>query len=69
MKAEEVVLIAAVGASAGAVSRKLGLTTGNSAFDAVIGLAIAGIGWFMDYDGAGDFIEGYGVGYFFDSVL
>ena len=70
MKAEEVVLIGASGAGAGAVVHgKLGLSTGNAMIDAVIGAAIAAVGWYLDYDGVGDFVEGFGVGYFLDSVL
>lgn len=70
MKAEEVVLIGAVGAGVGAVVHgKFGVSTGNAMFDAVIGAGIAVLGWYLDYDGAADFIEGFGVGYFMDSVL
>lgn len=70
MKSEEVVLVGAAGAAVGAVAHgKLGLSTGNAVFDAAIGAGVAVLGWYLDYDGVGDFVEGFGVGYFFDSVL
>ena len=70
MKSEEVILIGATGAAVGAVAHdKFGMTTGNALLDAAIGIGIAAAGWFTDYDGGSDFIEGAGIGYFFASVL
>lgn len=70
MKSEEVVLIGAAGAGTGAVIHgKFGLSTGNALLDVVIGGIVAAIGWYMDYDGVGDFVEGLGVGYAFDAAL
>lgn len=70
MKSEEVVFIGAVGAGTGAVIHgKFGISTGNAVLDVGIGVAIAAIGWYMDYDGFGDFVEGFGVGYALDAAL
>lgn len=70
MKSEEVILIGATGAAVGVVAHdKFSMTTGNALLDAAIGIGIAAAGWFTDYDGGSDFIEGAGIGYFFASVL
>ena len=63
-------MIGAVGAGTGAVIHgKFGLSTGNALLDVAIGVIVAAIGWYMDYDGVGDFVEGLGVGYAFDAAL
>lgn len=70
MKAEEVSLIGGIGAVSGALIReKTPLKTGNAIIDAVVGAIILGAGWFMDMDGIGDFVEGFGVGYLVDSII
>ena len=69
MKQETIVIIASIGAGAGAASRNLGLTTGSAILDAGIGLALAAVGYFTSYNGGSDFVEGFGVGVFLDSVL
>ena len=68
MKSEEVVLVAAVGAGSGAVAHQF-LSTGNALYDVAIGAVLAVAGWYTEYDGVSDFVEGFGVGYIFDSVL
>ena len=69
MKSEEVVLISAVSATAGAVAHQSGLTTGTAWLDAAIGVGLAAVGWYLDYDGVGDAVEAFGVGYFLSAVL
>lgn len=68
-KNDEVALVASVGAVMGAAARGVGLTTGNQYADAAIGAAIAGISYYLDMDGITEFGEGFGVGYFFSSIL
>jgi hypothetical protein len=69
MKGEEVAIVASVGATVGVLSRSIGLTTGNTIIDAGIGVGIAALGWYLDYDGVGDAVEGFGIGYFLGAVL
>lgn len=69
MKSEYVVLVGSVGAASGAVAHSSGFTTGNAYIDAGIGIVIAAAGFFTDVDYASDFAEGFGIGYFLDSVL
>lgn len=69
MKSEEVVLVAAVAAPIGVIAHSSGLTTGNNLYDAAIGIGIAVAGWYLDYDGVGDAVEAFGVGYFLSAVL
>lgn len=70
MNSEEVVLIGSIGAGVGAVAHdKLGISTGNALYDAIIGLVVAGVGYYTKYDGISDGIEGAGIGYFLSSIL
>ncbi len=69
MKAEEVSLIAGIGGVSGYAVKKAGIGTGNELIDAIIGAGLAGLGWFMDMDGVGDFVEGFGVGYFAGALI
>ncbi len=69
MKAEEVTAIGAVSGVGGYVANKFGIRTGNDLLDAGIGLALAIVGWFMDYDGVGDAVEGFGLGYFAGALV
>ena len=69
MKAEEVVLVAATGAGVGAAARNVGITTGNVLYDVVLGGVIAFLGWYTDYDGISDFVEGFGIGFALDAAL
>lgn len=70
MKSEEVVLVGATGAAAGAVVHdKFNVSTGNAMLDAAIGIGVAFAGWYTNYDYVSDAVEGFGVGYFFASVL
>ncbi len=69
MKAEEVSLIGAIGGVSGYATKKAGISTGNDIIDAGLGLLVAGFGWFMDMDGVGDFVEGFGVGYLVGALI
>ena len=69
MKGEQVALVAAFGAGIGATTHSVGINTGNRVVDAAIGIGLAVAGWYIDHDGVGDFVEGFGVGYFLASVL
>lgn len=69
LKSENVALVSAAGAGTGILAREMGLSTGNQVVDAFAGAAIAVAGYMTSYDGISDFAEGFGIGYFFDSVL
>ncbi|MEM3423823.1 MAG: hypothetical protein QXE51_04595 [Nitrososphaeria archaeon] len=73
MKAEEVVAIGSVGAIAGAYVNTsapvVPVLTGKGVVPAVVGLAVAVLGYFLDYDGVGDFVEGLGIGLLAGAVL
>ena len=69
MKSEELVIVAAASAAAGAKARQVGLTSGSPIFDAFAGLAVAVVGFLTNVDGLSDAVEGLGVGFFLDSVL
>jgi hypothetical protein len=44
------------------------LSTGNAYIDAVIGLALVGVGWYVDGD-YGLFLIGFGMGYGVNAIL
>lgn len=69
LTSEELVIVSSVGAISGVTARSLGLSTGNRVFDAIAGGAVALVGWYMDMDGVGDFVEAAGIGYLLASVL
>jgi hypothetical protein len=70
MKPEYVSAIGGIGAITGIYAKeKLNLQTKNKWIDTAIGLGIAVAGYFMDMDGFGDFVEGFGIGYLADALL
>jgi hypothetical protein len=72
LKAEDVAAIGAIGAATGAVVNERVKTpvTGSGILPFVVGAAIALIGWkFLDMDGVGDFIEGFGIGMAVDAIV
>lgn len=69
MKSNEVVLVGSAGFGTALAAHTLGAKTGNTYIDAGIGIVAALAGWFMDYDGLGDYVEGFGIGYFLASIL
>jgi hypothetical protein len=72
LKAEDVAAIGALGAATGAVVNERVKTpvTGSGILPFVAGAVIALVGWkFLDMDGVGDFVEGFGIGMAIDSVI
>lgn len=69
---EMVTLVASAGAVAGMATQELApipVITGKGIFQAFVGIAVAVGGWFLDSDGLGDFVEGYGIGLVAGAVL
>jgi len=72
LKSEHVAAIAAVGAATGAVANEniTSPITGSGIVPAIFGLAIAVIAYmYVDMDGVGDFLEGFGIGMAIDAIL
>jgi hypothetical protein len=69
MKPELSSAIAGIGAVSGAVVKEKVFSTQNKVIDAVIGAVIFGAGYLLDFDGAGDFVEGFGIGYLASALL
>ena len=70
MKPEFVSAVGGIGAITGIYAKeKLHLQTGNKWIDTAIGAGIVIAGYFMDMDGVGDFVEGFGLGYLADALL
>ncbi|MEM0050104.1 MAG: hypothetical protein QXW39_06195 [Candidatus Bathyarchaeia archaeon] len=72
MNAEYVSAIGAAGAAVGAiVNEKVSSPiTGSGLIPFVVGAVIAAVAWkFIDMDGVGDFVEGFGIGMAIDAVV
>lgn len=72
MNAEHVAAIGAAGAAVGAIvnEKVTSPITGSGLIPFAVGAVIAVVGWkFVDMDGVGDFVEGFGIGYAIDAVI
>lgn len=72
MKGEEVVIVASAGAITGMAVQEFApvpVITGKGLVPAAVGVATAVIGWYIDRDGLGDFVEGLGIGLVAGAVL
>ena len=72
LAAEYVAAIAAVGAGVGAVvnEKVASPVTGSGIIPAIVGIVIAVLAWkFIDMDGVGDFVEGFGIGMALDAII
>jgi Zn-dependent alcohol dehydrogenase len=69
MKEENVVIVSAVSAGAGAVVHQLGVKTGNTLVDAGIGIGVALLGYFSNMGDISNVAEAGGIGYFLSAVL
>ncbi|MEM3264670.1 MAG: hypothetical protein QXH07_01820 [Thermoplasmata archaeon] len=72
MNAEHVAAIGAAGAAVGAIvnEKVTSPITGSGLIPFVVGAILAIAGWkFIDMDGVGDFVEGFGIGYAIDAVI
>ncbi len=72
LTAEKVSLIASIGAGVGAIANEKidSPVSGQGYIPAVIGIIIAVIGYkYINIDGVGDFVEGFGVGYALDALI
>ncbi len=73
MKAEEVSAIAGVGAGLGVFGARYVEKTvpflSNKWLNAGVGAVLGAVGWLMDMDGVGDFVEGFGIGYLLSALL
>jgi hypothetical protein len=72
LKSEHVSAIAALGAATGAVANEKIKTplTGSGLIPFAVGAIIAFVGYkFIKMDGAGDFVEGFGIGMAVDAII
>jgi hypothetical protein len=72
LKSEHVAAIAATGAAVGAVvNEKIkSPVTGSGLIPFAVGAILAVVGYkFIDMDGVGDFVEGFGIGYAIDAII
>ena len=72
LKSEQVAAIGAAGAAVGAVVNEKVKTpiTGSGLIPFAVGAILAILGYkFIDMDGVGDFVEGFGIGYAIDAII
>lgn len=72
MSAQKLVILASAGVISGSVAQArlasmqvplASMIAANKLYGAVAGLAIAAVGWKIDHDGVGDFVEALGLGF------